>query len=68
MVTEKPILTDGELAIGLLELSLAGYLNFKGEDEFEFTTEGLVYALKVLQSLEPKDRIAVLVFRDWLRR
>lgn len=62
---DSPLMTEEELATALMELKLAGYLEFQGEDEVRLTTEGLLYGLKKLQSLESKDRLAVMMFCGW---
>lgn len=64
-MSNKPLLSESEQAIALAELELAGYLEYDGDEDFRLTTEGLVYGLKKLQSLEPKDRLAILLFCLW---
>ena len=59
---DKPLMTDEELATALVELKLAGYIEFQGEDLVRPTTKGLIYGLKKLQSLQAKDRVAVMLF------
>jgi hypothetical protein len=62
------ICTDAELATAIIELELAGLIDYSlgMDNQFRLTTSGIDYTFRLLRSLTPKDRVAILAFLEMI--
>lgn len=56
-MSEKSMMSDGELAIALSEGHLEGLIEFQGDENFRLSKKGTDYAIKLWENISPKDRV-----------
>jgi len=64
METEKPLLSNEDMAVALSELHLEGLIEFRGDEAFKLTDKGLDYAFKMWEPIPPKDKVVLFYLLD----